>query len=146
MAEAYSWGSNEEIAGLGTEPVPAGPYYLEDYFELEREAVFRRTWLQVGHVCELPEPGSFIVREIEVAKASILIVRGTDGEIRAFHNVCVHRGTRRLPRQSAGQGVLRDLPELLHAGLGTPAVLALRDADRAGPIPRRHPSLLDRTR
>lgn len=102
MAEAYPWESNEDIAGLGTEPVPAGPYYREDYFELEREAVFRRTWLQVGHVCELPEPGSFIVREIEVARASILIVRGTDGEIRAFHNVCVHRGTQ-LVGEPAGK-------------------------------------------
>src|SRR3546814_11892545 len=65
-------------AFLGTEPVAAGPYYRDDYFELEREAVFRRCWLQIGHISELPEPGTFIVRPVEVAGASILITRGKD--------------------------------------------------------------------
>src|SRR3546814_7628104 len=51
-------------AFLGTEPVAAGPYYRDDYFELEREAVFRRCWLQIGHISELPEPGTFIVRPV----------------------------------------------------------------------------------
>ncbi|CAN7527171.1 aromatic ring-hydroxylating dioxygenase subunit alpha [Phenylobacterium sp. LjRoot225] len=83
----------EDPAGLGTAPVPAGPYYRDDWFELEREAIFKRTWLHIGHVCELPEPGSFIVRSLDFAKASILITRGKDGVIRAFHNVCTHRGT-----------------------------------------------------
>ncbi len=85
--------SKEDVAFLGTDPVPAAPYYDPAWFELEREAVFKRCWLNLGHVCELPEPGSFIRRELEVAKASILVVRGKDGEIRAFHNVCTHRGT-----------------------------------------------------
>jgi len=69
--------SNEVASGLGTTPIPAGPYYRSDYFELEREAVFRRKWLQVGHVCELKNPGDFIVRPIEVANASILITRAS---------------------------------------------------------------------
>ncbi len=84
---------SEELLALGTDPIPAGRYYRDDYFELEREAIFKRTWLHVGHVCELPEPGSFIVRELDFAKASILITRDKDGAIRAFHNVCTHRGT-----------------------------------------------------
>ncbi|HEY9547749.1 MAG TPA: Rieske (2Fe-2S) protein, partial [Solimonas sp.] len=88
-------------AFLGTEPVAAGPYYRDDYFELEREAVFRRCWLQIGHISELPEPGTFIVRPVEVAGASILITRGKDGAVRAFHNVCTHRGTR-LVAESSG--------------------------------------------
>jgi phenylpropionate dioxygenase-like ring-hydroxylating dioxygenase large terminal subunit len=78
---------------LGTEPVPARYYYDPEWFELERAAVFRRSWINIGHVCELPEPGSFVRREIEFAKASLLIVRGKDGQIRALHNVCTHRGT-----------------------------------------------------
>ena len=85
--------ARDDVAFLGSGPVSALPYYDPAWFELEREAVFRRSWLQVGHVCELPEPGSFIRREIEVLKASVLVVRGKDGEIRAFHNVCTHRGT-----------------------------------------------------
>jgi phenylpropionate dioxygenase-like ring-hydroxylating dioxygenase large terminal subunit len=83
----------KEELSLGTEPIPAGPYYRPDYFELEREAVFKRTWLHIGHMSEIAEPGSFIVRTLEFANASILIVHGKDGEVRAFHNVCTHRGT-----------------------------------------------------
>jgi phenylpropionate dioxygenase-like ring-hydroxylating dioxygenase large terminal subunit len=74
-------------------PVPARPYIDPEWFELERKAIFLRTWIHIGHVCELPEPGSFIRRELEFARASLLIVRGRDEQIRAFHNVCVHRGT-----------------------------------------------------
>ena len=85
---------------LGTGPIPAGPYYRPEYFELEREAVFKRSWLQVGHVCELPEPGSFIVRPLEFANASILITHGMDGKLRAFHNVCTHRGTQLVAEES----------------------------------------------
>lgn len=91
-------------AALGTGPIPAAAYYDPAYFALECEAVFRRVWQQVGHVCELPEPGSFIVRELEALKASILIVRGRDGEIRAFHNVCTHRGTQLVAESSGKKG------------------------------------------
>ena len=85
--------ARDSLFGLGTEPIPAAPYFRADYFELEREAVFKRTWLQIAHLSEVAEPGSFIVRELEVANASILIVHGKDEKIRAFHNVCTHRGT-----------------------------------------------------
>ena len=78
---------------LGTDPIPTGPYYRPEYFEAEREAIFKRTWLEIGHVCELPEPNSYIVRDLEVANTTVLITRGKDGEIRAFHNVCTHRAT-----------------------------------------------------
>jgi phenylpropionate dioxygenase-like ring-hydroxylating dioxygenase large terminal subunit len=91
---------SEDIAGLGVGPIPAGPYYQRDYFELEREAVFKRTWINTGHMCELPEPGSFIVRQIEAADASILITRGKDDKVRAFHNVCTHRGTQLVAEES----------------------------------------------
>ena len=95
--------SKDDVAWLGTGPIPAAPYYDPAYFELEREAVFRRSWLHVGHVCELPEAGSWIRREIEVLRASILIVRGRDGVIRAFHNVCTHRGTQLVEEASGKQ-------------------------------------------
>lgn len=78
---------------LGTDPVPARYYYDPEWFELERKAVFMRSWINVGHVCELPEAGSFIRREIEFARASVIITRGKDGAINAFHNACTHRGT-----------------------------------------------------
>lgn len=78
---------------MGMDPVPAAAYYDPDYYERELKAVFMRSWINVGHLSEIPEPGCFIRRELEFAKASLLIVHGTDGQIRAFHNVCTHRGT-----------------------------------------------------
>lgn len=91
--QAHQGVTVDEVAWLGTDPVPAGPYYEPAYFELERQAVFLRSWIHVGHLCELPESGSFVRRELEFAPASLLIVRGRDRAIRAFHNVCTHRGT-----------------------------------------------------
>jgi phenylpropionate dioxygenase-like ring-hydroxylating dioxygenase large terminal subunit len=96
-------GNADEVAALGTEPIPAGPYYRDDYFELEREAIFRRIWLQIGHMCEVAQPGTFIVRPVEIAKASILIVHGKDGRLRAFHNVCTHRGTQLVAEESGAK-------------------------------------------
>ena len=100
---------SDDLRALGCDPVPAAPYYDETWFGLEREAIFRRTWLNVGHVCELPEPGSFIVRELEFARASVIIARGKDGEIRAFHNVCTHRGTQ-LTREREGKAATFSCP------------------------------------
>ena len=85
--------SRDDPTVLGTEPIPAKYYYDPEWYELERKAIWLRIWINVGHVCELPEAGSFIRRELEFAKASLLITRAKDGEIRAFHNACTHRGT-----------------------------------------------------
>lgn len=79
---------------LGTGPVPIEPYVSAEYFERERQRIFRRTWLYVGRVEEIPRSGDFFVRDIEVAPASIVVVRGRDGVVRGFHNVCVHRGNK----------------------------------------------------
>lgn len=97
----YQQPESAEALALGTEPIPADRYYRDDYFELEREAIFRRSWLNIGHICELPSAGSFIVRQLDFADASILITRGKDDAIRAFHNVCTHRGTQ-LVSESSG--------------------------------------------
>ena len=78
---------------LGTDPVPARYYHAADWYELERKAVWMRSWINVGHVCEIPEPGCFVRRDVEFAHASLLITRGKDGQIRALHNTCTHRGT-----------------------------------------------------
>jgi phenylpropionate dioxygenase-like ring-hydroxylating dioxygenase large terminal subunit len=100
---AFQAVSQGELDWLGNEPIPAEPYYDPQYFELERKAVFERSWLQIGHVCELPERGSFIRRDVEVANASVLIVRGMDGEIRAFYNICTHRGTELVEAEAGRQ-------------------------------------------
>lgn len=83
----------EAAALLGNDPIDARAYYDPAFWDIEREAVFKRSWIHVAHACEVPEPGSFVRRELEFARASLLIVRGKDGVIRAFHNACTHRGT-----------------------------------------------------
>src|SRR5262245_7092238 len=79
---------------LGTEPVAVEPFVSPEYFALEREKVFRNSWLNVGVTREIPNPGDYIVREIEITKTSLIIVRGRDNVIRGLTNVCKHRGNK----------------------------------------------------
>ena len=67
-------------------------YADDDIYELELERVINRNWIMAGHESELPEPGDFKV--FNVVKESAIIVRGKDGVLKAFANVCRHRGSR----------------------------------------------------
>ena len=78
--------------GQGTAPVGLDAYVSPNFFEAEREKIFRAGWINMGRVEEMPEPGDYLVRDLRVAHTSILIVRGKDGQIRGFHNMCAHRG------------------------------------------------------
>lgn len=103
MGEIFEMmGVEDAAARLGRGPLDAAPYHDPVWWELEREAVFRRGWVPIAHACEVPEPGSFVRREVEYANASLLVVRGRDGEVRAFHNACRHRGSR-LVDEASGQ-------------------------------------------
>jgi Rieske 2Fe-2S family protein len=66
-------------------------YTDPEIYELELEKVIARNWILAGHVSELAEPGDFKV--LNVARESAIIVRGPDGSVRAFANVCRHRGS-----------------------------------------------------
>lgn len=78
-------------AGLSAGPVPVESYRSQAFFEREREQVFGRAWLVMGRVEELPQPHSFIVKDIEVCGVQALITRDGEDRIQAFHNVCSHR-------------------------------------------------------
>jgi glycine betaine catabolism A len=70
-----------------------GPLFTDpDVFNREMARLFRKSWQCVGREDELATPGSF--RTVEVAGSGVLLLRNADGELRAFHNVCRHRGTR----------------------------------------------------
>src|SRR5579864_2795092 len=79
---------------LGTEPVNYEDSISPEWFELEREAIFRRTWLNVGRVERLPRNGSYFTKELEAARTSVVIVRDMSGVVRAFYNMCRHRGNK----------------------------------------------------
>ena len=70
----------------------AGGYYTDPaYFAREQTTIFRAMWLPVGRDEDLPAAGRWIARQL--AGARVVLVRGDDGVVRAFHNVCRHRGT-----------------------------------------------------
>lgn len=71
--------------------VPLEPYRSPEAFEAEKNNLFRRAWLLVGREEEVPKSGDFVVKQIEILDAAALIVRGKDGVVRAFYNVCPHR-------------------------------------------------------
>lgn len=92
MGEASAGRWAERFPWLGSDPVPTLPCTSPDLYALEVERVFRRVWLCVGREEEVPEPGCYKLKRLEFASTGILIVRGRDGAIRAFHNTCSHRG------------------------------------------------------
>ena len=79
---------------LGTGRVSFEDSISPEFYELEREAIFKRAWLNVGRVEELPRNGSYFTKEIPPGRTSVIVSRGLEGEIRAFHNVCRHRGNK----------------------------------------------------
>lgn len=69
---------------------PAYIYNDREIFELEKERLFSRAWMFVGHESEVPEPGDYVVRR--VLEDSFILARGNDGQVRAMFNMCLHRG------------------------------------------------------
>ena len=89
-----SW--TEHYPELGTGLVSYEDSISPEFYELEREAIFRRAWLNVGRVELLPRNGSYFTKELQVAKTSIIVVRDMDG---AGARVPQHLPP---PRQQAG--------------------------------------------
>ena len=76
----------------GSADVAKSRYTSPAFAALEHDYVWRHTWQMACHVDELPKPGSHVV--YDVGDESLLVTRGSDGQIRAFHNACLHRGTK----------------------------------------------------
>ena len=105
-----------EHAGEGYDPAPARSfsiaadcYLAPKYLEVEREQIFRRSWQYLCHEAKLREPGSFLVAGVQ--GRSIVAVRDEDGALRAFYNVCKHRGHELLK----GGGMTRAITCPYHA-------------------------------
>jgi glycine betaine catabolism A len=74
-------------------------YTSAEVYEEERERLFFRGWVCIGRAEEVAAPGDYLVRD--VAGESVFVVRNRDGELRAFYNVCAHRGTKLLDDEPA---------------------------------------------
>ncbi|HYK34318.1 aromatic ring-hydroxylating dioxygenase subunit alpha [Alloacidobacterium sp.] len=68
--------------------IPAGWYLDQRIEEVEREEVFGRNWIAVGRIDQVAVEGQFFT--VEIAGEPLVVVRGSDGELRAFFNVCRH--------------------------------------------------------
>lgn len=79
------------------------PFYTSpEIFDLDLDLIFSRHWIYVGVAPDVAEPGDCMT--VEVGAASVLIIRGEDMEIRAFHNVCRHRGARLIDEHKTSVG------------------------------------------
>src|SRR6267143_2344085 len=74
--------------------LPSWIYHDPEFFEREQKTIFRTSWQLVCHVSDVPLPGDY--HSVDFFGESVIVVRGEDGEVRAFHNVCRHRASRLL--------------------------------------------------
>ena len=70
--------------------LPAGRYTSQEYYDLEQQYIWKKSWLFAAHLDEVPEPGCFM--QWDNAGQPLIIVHGMDGVVRAFYNTCRHRG------------------------------------------------------
>ena len=87
----------------GARTMPQRYYVSDDVFALEQDRIFARSWLCVGRSSELAVPGAYKLQAI--GADNVVILRDKSGALRAFHNVCRHRGTRLC---EAERGTLRE--------------------------------------
>ncbi|MCM2319868.1 MAG: ring-hydroxylating oxygenase subunit alpha [Pseudomonas sp.] len=84
--------------------IPAHYYTRPEVFEYERDKIFANSWICLGHRSEVAESNDYITRE--VIGESVIVVRGRDGVLRAFYNVCPHRGHQLLEGSGKAKNVI----------------------------------------
>ena len=89
----------EEARGL-----PNWAFTSPEFLALENQTLFRRHWVFAGRQSEVPNPGD--IKMVEVAGQPLVLVRGKDGVVRAFHNVCPHRGAQIVTEDRTGARVI----------------------------------------
>jgi phenylpropionate dioxygenase-like ring-hydroxylating dioxygenase large terminal subunit len=72
--------------------LPAWTYHSQAMLELEKSALFHTHWQIAGHVSDIPNVGDYFT--FDVCGERAVIIRSDDGQVRAFHNLCRHRGSR----------------------------------------------------
>ncbi|MGE0045297.1 MAG: aromatic ring-hydroxylating dioxygenase subunit alpha, partial [Hyphomonadaceae bacterium] len=87
----------------GPTSLPAWLYTDPRFFALEKEKIFRQAWHIMGHVSDAPNAGDYVT--LDVLGERVVTLRGEDGRLRSFHNVCRHRAGKLAsePRGSCGK-------------------------------------------
>lgn len=86
--------------------LPPAAYLRDDIYALEAERIFRRSWIPLARVDQLPEPGAYLT--VELMGQPLLVVHGVDGAFRAMSNVCLHRAA--VVAEGAGRRKLFTCP------------------------------------
>jgi len=82
--------------------LPGWLYIDRDFFEAERRHLFARTWHIVCHMSDIPDPGDYLT--LDILGEKFVSLRGADGVVRSFHNVCRHRASRLADGDSGNCG------------------------------------------
>ena len=90
---------NEQLVDLQRGLIDRRTFADPDIYQLEQERIFARCWLFIGHESEIPNPGDFTTTYM--GENPIILCRDAQGQVRAFLNMCRHRGTR-LCRADSG--------------------------------------------
>ena len=113
--------------------LPGWCYHSPALLQLEQEDLFKTHWQIACHVSDIPDPGSFITFDLCGERA--IVLRGDDGGVKAFHNICRHRGSRLVAED---RGVCRNAMICPFHGWVYNLDGTLRGpADPQGPPPRR---------
>lgn len=92
----------KDWAGQSGWSLPAWTYFDEQFMALEKARVFMPAWHLVCHVSDIPRAGDY--RTFAMMGERALVLRGKDGAVRAFHNVCPHRAARLVDGDEHGDG------------------------------------------
>ena len=87
----YEWARTGPPEGFPRfRDIPTGRYISRAFHDLEQQHLWPRTWVMAGRSEDIPDPGDYyLFKDMGVP---LLVVRGTDGQIRCFYNTCQHRG------------------------------------------------------
>ena len=83
---------------------PKAFYTSKSVFETEKEKIFAKSWICVGHYSEVAKPNEYFTRKI--TGENIIVIRGKDSVLRAFYNVCPHRGHELLTGAGKSKNVI----------------------------------------
>jgi len=96
-----SW--TEHYPKLGTGPVTYEDSISPEHYELERQAIFARRGSTSGGSSSSQRVGSYFTKELDAARTSIVVVRSGDDQVRAFYNMCRHRGNKLVWQDYPGE-------------------------------------------
>jgi phenylpropionate dioxygenase-like ring-hydroxylating dioxygenase large terminal subunit len=103
----------------GMERTLSREHYLSpELFAREKERIFLREWFHAGREEDVAQPGSYLV--VDVAGESVLVVRTREGQLRAYYNVCRHRGCQLVLTGTDGSGCAPELAGSFGSGIKCP--------------------------